>query len=348
MKKITTALLSLIAGASFAQVPTTGLVAYYPFNGNANDLTANANNATVNNATLTTDRFGNANSAYSFNGTSAYLLASNTKGLDNNEYTISYWINVNTLPTSGNSQYIFDLGSEYSPNLVYGQVSGLNNNYFSTTGWSTGAGNTSNGVANGYLSLLPTPATWYNVTITRNKTSVNTYINNTPVSTATTNNVNAFYSSPNNLYIGGRTSLDATKFFNGKLDDFRIYNRVLTTSEIDALYKENQCTQLTLVPDTLLINLNTTGLNNSIFQNTVKVYPNPTADQLNINFGDFALMNGFTLQILNNVGNIVYTKAVTQQNESVLLNTFGGKGIYIVNILNAQGTSVDRKKVVLK
>ena len=49
-------------------VPTQGLVGYWPFSGNANDLSGNNNNGTVNGATLTTDRFGNANSAYSFNG----------------------------------------------------------------------------------------------------------------------------------------------------------------------------------------------------------------------------------------------------------------------------------------
>jgi hypothetical protein len=47
-------------------IPTNGLVAYWPFSGNANDLSGNANNGTVSGATLTTDRFGNTNSAYSF------------------------------------------------------------------------------------------------------------------------------------------------------------------------------------------------------------------------------------------------------------------------------------------
>jgi len=45
-----------------------GLVAYYPFNGNANDESGNGNNGTVYGATLTTDRFGNTNKAYSFDG----------------------------------------------------------------------------------------------------------------------------------------------------------------------------------------------------------------------------------------------------------------------------------------
>ena len=49
-------------------VPTNGLVGWWPFNGNANDESGNANNGTVNGATLTTDRFGDSSSAYDFDG----------------------------------------------------------------------------------------------------------------------------------------------------------------------------------------------------------------------------------------------------------------------------------------
>lgn len=48
--------------------PTNGLVAYYPFNGNANDQTINGNHGIVSGATLTADRFGNPNNAYHFDG----------------------------------------------------------------------------------------------------------------------------------------------------------------------------------------------------------------------------------------------------------------------------------------
>lgn len=51
-------------------VPTNGLVGYWPFNGNADDASGNGNNGTVNGATLSTDKNGNVNAAYSFNGTS--------------------------------------------------------------------------------------------------------------------------------------------------------------------------------------------------------------------------------------------------------------------------------------
>ena len=52
-------------------LPTDGLVGWWPFNGNANDESGNGNNGTVNGASLTTDRNGSLNSAYSFNGVSS-------------------------------------------------------------------------------------------------------------------------------------------------------------------------------------------------------------------------------------------------------------------------------------
>ena len=57
-------------------VPSNGLVGWWPFSGNASDLSGNGNNGTVTGATLTTDRNGNVNAAYSFNGSSNYIQAS--------------------------------------------------------------------------------------------------------------------------------------------------------------------------------------------------------------------------------------------------------------------------------
>ncbi|MCP3693720.1 MAG: BACON domain-containing protein, partial [Planctomycetaceae bacterium] len=57
-----------MAGEEKDSTLNDGLVAYYPFNGNANDESGNGNNGTVNGATLSTDRNGNAASAYDFDG----------------------------------------------------------------------------------------------------------------------------------------------------------------------------------------------------------------------------------------------------------------------------------------
>ena len=76
-------------------VPTNGLVGWWPFNGNANDDSGNNNNGTVNGATLTTDRFGNTNSAYQFNGVSNNIIVTSNSTFDINSgqsITISCWL----------------------------------------------------------------------------------------------------------------------------------------------------------------------------------------------------------------------------------------------------------------
>ncbi len=76
------------------QLPSQGLVAYYPFNGNANDQSGNGNNGTVFGAILTLDRFGNSNSAYSFDGND-YIKA-DADDLPTAERTTSLWFNAST------------------------------------------------------------------------------------------------------------------------------------------------------------------------------------------------------------------------------------------------------------
>jgi hypothetical protein len=79
----------------------TGLVAYYPFNGNANDQSGNGNHGTVFEATLTTDRFGNDNSAYSFDGVNDYISVNDTPELSGGSplvKTVSIWFKTNETP----------------------------------------------------------------------------------------------------------------------------------------------------------------------------------------------------------------------------------------------------------
>src|SRR5690242_9009348 len=94
--KQTLSLLLLFSNALLGQVNLNqGLVAYYPFNGNANDASGNGNNAVFNNATLTSDRFANAGSAYSFNGIDNYMRIPNSPSLNPaNQISICVWVKV--------------------------------------------------------------------------------------------------------------------------------------------------------------------------------------------------------------------------------------------------------------
>src|SRR5688572_11119992 len=87
-------LILLFPFLSFSQVNLTlGLKAYYPFSGNANDVSGNNNNPVFSNAILTADRLGNPNSAYHFNGTSTYMRIPNSASLNmTNHMSISLWV----------------------------------------------------------------------------------------------------------------------------------------------------------------------------------------------------------------------------------------------------------------
>jgi hypothetical protein len=74
-------------------------IAYYPFNGNADDETGNGYDGEAFGATLTTDRNGNANRAYSFDGTNDYIALDMFYGSDSgavsetiNEITVCVWV----------------------------------------------------------------------------------------------------------------------------------------------------------------------------------------------------------------------------------------------------------------
>ena len=96
MKKIFTSILLTLSATTFAQipsyVPSNGLVGWWPFNGNANDESGNGNNGTVNGATLTTDRFGAADKAYSFDGVNDLIRVAHQTSLNlTGDYSISVW-----------------------------------------------------------------------------------------------------------------------------------------------------------------------------------------------------------------------------------------------------------------
>ena len=213
-----------------------GLVGYWPFCGNANDASGNGNNGTVNGATLTADRFGNASSAYSFDGVSNYIVVPNNSILNNlNSLTLSYWVNVVNFPSvsnviSGTITKWYQTGS-----------CGSNTDHFGT--WIT----YDNRIVGGtrlYSALGTMPQTnstvvqgnWYHVVFTHN-TAVGgaLYVNGVLISTLNTSG--SLCTTTNNLFFGcDNMSGSLWRFLNGKLDDIAIYSHALSASEVQQLY----------------------------------------------------------------------------------------------------------------
>lgn len=343
MKKIFTIVIIALSINAFSQIPTTGLVGYWPFSGNANDLSGSGNNGFVNGATLTTDRFGQPNSAYQFvgndNNTISYIVANhNNLPAGNTPRTISVWLTHDTYPVVGGS------GNDGHPIIGYGTPA--TNSSCDIIFGRSGSDFIRFGGFNNDMDLAITynTTTWYNIVATFDGTTASIYVNNSLLGSGNYASWNTVLDS---LVIGTQTP--RSRFHNGKIDDIRIYDRVLDSTEITSLFNEGLCYQTITVTDTLIINANLTGFNPIAYQNTIKVYPNPTNDQITIDFGsNYTTMNGYTLKITNSLSQVVYTTPINTQQTTVSLSTWTGNGIYFVHLIDAQSNTIDIRKIVLQ
>lgn len=327
-------------------VPTSGLVGWWSFTGNANDASTNANNGTVNGATLTNDRFGNANSAYNFDGVSNYIqCASNITTIDN--VTISGWAKSNS-PLGGEFVQIGEDDNIFCNGIGVGK--GGTSNVVGLNFWNIYNGNNLlslvscvNYYDSGYLLNANS---WFNFVITKANNVISYYVNGIFVGSSPVLNAN----NPLNKIFFGTSGLlpHAQTFYNGNLDDIGIWNRALTQDEITNLYNSNICYQNITVTDTLIINTGILSYNPVTYNNTVTIYPNPTNDKITIDCGTLANVTGYQIKIFNVLGQQVFAGAMNQQQYIVPLNTWGGQGVYFVKIYDASNNILDTKKIILQ
>ena len=213
-------------------MPTNGLLAWYPFNGNSNDSSGNSNNGVMYGTTATTDRFNHTNQALLFNGNGQYVSVANNVYSSN--LTLSAWIYGNdfgtTIPQTAGKLIFFK-----APNT------GVNNDFALGIGYQNNivkASFTFGQSSIQYFCLLSNGTfqtnQWYLLTVTRENGVAKMYVNGNLDATS-----NYTFTPTNqnfNLTLG--MSNAASQTFNGKLDELRIYNRALTAAEIQTLYHE--------------------------------------------------------------------------------------------------------------
>ena len=211
---------------AFAQ-PTAGLVAHYTFDGNVNDVSGNSNNGTVYGATLTTDQYGNPNSAYYFNGINDYInLPFNAFQL--NEYSYSICLKVIANPSPLNQVTAFSVGNSTADQHI-GIVRG--NPY--PVGIGVGS-YYAPGVAppdRALVGTLPALNTYYHVIGTRSSTTLKLYMDGVFVDSVVVHNAIPSYGIGTiQALIGCRVG--NIQYFQGVIDDLAVYNRTLSDSEI--------------------------------------------------------------------------------------------------------------------
>jgi len=204
---------------------SNSLIAHYPFNGNANDESGLDNHGTPNGATLTADRFGNTNSAYYFDGVSNYISITDNPNINvqtGESYTISYWTK-HSAQNNGKymiSKYMGSIGVEPS----YGLGTGSNGDSYSWFEFTAG-----NGIENrGDIDLNDN--NWHHITsVFKSGESITIYVDGElDIQHPTT--YTGSITNLHNLTIGCGANL--ARFYNGSIDDIKIYKRALSLEEI--------------------------------------------------------------------------------------------------------------------
>lgn len=225
-----------------AQVPnyvdTTALKGWYPFNADAKDYSKYGNNGTATGVTSATDRFGSANAAYNFNGSSRIVLSKQAPLGALPGHSISVWINKNT----ANDGVIFtNYNGSYNSN-----GNNYDNIYFELTSKPKWFANFGNPSSNSYSGSCPTamnPGSWNHIVFVRGYPttaySYRLYLNGQLVNDGGVANSPDETAGAQFNCIGSRNttgSTTQTPAFDGMIDDLGFWQRVLTACEILDLY----------------------------------------------------------------------------------------------------------------
>lgn len=232
-KVIPAVIIALFLGShSFAGI-NVGLIAHYPFNGNANDVSGNGQDATVYGATLSTDRFNNSDHAYYFDGNDHIRIQSHSL-FNSQNLTLSAWVYydqpfgseqrriVNRQENRNKSWGMEILGPGY-PGSSATQLTGH-------AGWG-----------GGWIKYVGTTNlqidTWYHVVTSHdsNTNKIKVYVNGVLESSCESQGLISAISSD---IIIGRLAKENRMYWHGGIDDIRIYNRALSANEISELYNQ--------------------------------------------------------------------------------------------------------------
>ncbi len=224
---------------TFAYVTTGGLVAYYPFDGNADDQSGNGHNGTVYGASLTNDRFGNPGSAYSFDGIDDYISVDYADAFQLPALTVSVWVRPST-----------DLSAGIAHALVVGRGEDL---VTDNAGFNLMVGHATSPLANGVsviyetsggseqwfdTSVYPEVDSWTHLVASRASGGLLSIYSDGALIGQWLSTRDPASNCFQDLLIGAYwyvptpATAVVANFFPGAIDDIAIYNRALTPDQI--------------------------------------------------------------------------------------------------------------------
>ncbi|MGZ3884562.1 MAG: LamG-like jellyroll fold domain-containing protein [Bacteroidia bacterium] len=309
-----------------AQVPTASLVAYWPMDGTAADLSGNGNNGTMTNVSPVRDRFGNPNKALYFNGVNSKIVVPHSASINmvSTDFTISFWEK-----SSGNNM---------DRDILEKQVAGSWNGYGFTAGnvsnfgyctapkhiyFYTASGAMQDACTND--SIL-SDSSWHCVTGVY-KASVNrSYLYIDGTLQADTGSASGPTGNTISLGIGFCFSYNS-RFFHGTLDNIRMYKYALSPSEILAVCNDKR---------------ESVGIVEAEApEHPFALYPNPGNGDLTVRLPGKDSPAG--IMVFDQCGREVY-KSQVSDNETIYTGL--AAGVYVARIMQDRADSGNYKLVV--
>lgn len=304
-----------------ASVLRSDTIVWYKFNETtgttASDASGNGNNGTLNGGASFVA--GQTTNALSLNGSTGYVSMPSGVVSSLTDFTISAWVNINTLSTWSR---VFDFGTGTS-NYMFLTISSLNYPRFGIK--NGGSEQQING-----MSALPTGA-WVNLVVTLSGNTGTLYVNGTVVATNTGITIRPSDLGSTTLNYIGRSQFSSDPYFNGLIDDFRIYRRALSSAEVSSL-TNGAMKSAKFISDV-----------ESVDQSSgISLYPNPVTNTLIITA---AGMKAAKVELYNTSGAMVFAKFFDGNQMQIDMSGVPS-GIYIIRLND--GEKLILKKVVKK
>ncbi len=222
-----------------------GLVGFWKLDGNARDISGNNNHGYIEGAIPGTDRNGESNGSLFFDGKDDSVRIDYTRVLNPSFLTYSIWVNHEKV-TKDSHEFIVFSRDDYRGEAGYHlRISGpLTDRHFNTYVGNRGGHLTRskwlqwNGGRLPKIKILP--QTWYHLCVSSSLNKLVAYVNGEMAASFNLDHM-IVPNSRNHLYIGGyngpKKGVKESSAFYGKLDNFRIYDRVLSASEVKASYE---------------------------------------------------------------------------------------------------------------
>lgn len=293
----------------------SNLIGYFPLNNDVNDYSPLAINGLNYGASSTTGHNGNTNSAMHFNASEFdYIEAGNDGRGYSNQMTVSFWFRT----TATSSQWLVE---KYNWTVEAGFYVYIDNGAMGLHG-RDGSG----------IGIAPTPIGAYNdgewhhvIGIVDNNDWI-LYVDCIKIQhvTTTTGNPSIYVDYPLTF---GRHKLGDTHYFDGDLDEVRIYKRPLSSPEICVLCQDSTST----------LRIDESVLSEEI----ISVYPNPTADRIYISGIDNSA-GEYEVRIYNLMGQcILQDKLKPEFDISSYID-----GVYILEIYDNSGIKISIHKII--